>query len=61
LGCCNARSATWTDGKIVSLRLASLEEKTGAFEALAALIERLVRPPEAAVADLARARSKRRR
>jgi hypothetical protein len=40
---------------------AYLEEKTGALEALAALIERLVRPPEAAVADLARACSKRRR
>jgi integrase len=42
-------------------RFAYIEEKTGAFEALAVLIERLVRPPEAAVADLASTRSKRRR
>jgi len=42
-------------------RFAYIEERTGAFEALAVLIEALLRPPEAAVADLASTRSKRRR
>jgi len=36
-------------------------EKRHAFEALAALIERIVHPPEAAVADIAAERGKRRR
>ena len=36
-------------------------KSAAAFEALAALITRIVRPPEAAVADIASARSKRRR
>ena len=35
-------------------RFAYIEEKTGAFETLAVFIEALVRPPEAAVADLAK-------
>ena len=42
-------------------RFAYIEERTGAFEALAVLIEALLRPPEAAVVDLASTRSKRRR
>ena len=37
------------------------DEKRAAFEALAALIERIVRPPEPKVADIAAARNKRRR
>jgi integrase len=36
-------------------------EKRHAFEALAALIDRIVHPPEAEVADIAAARRKRRR
>ena len=37
------------------------DEMRAAFEALAALIERIVRPPSASVADLAKERGKRRR
>jgi integrase len=36
-------------------------EKAAAFEALAALIERIVRPPEGAVADIAAERKRRRK
>jgi len=41
-------------------RFAYVDEKRKAFEALAALIERIVHRPGTAVADLASARSKRR-
>jgi integrase len=42
-------------------RFAYIDEKRKAFEALAALIERIVHRPKTAIADLASARSKRRR
>jgi integrase len=42
-------------------RFAYIDEKRKAFEALAALIEPIVHRPKTAVADLASARSKRRR
>jgi hypothetical protein len=42
-------------------RFAYIDEKRKAFEALAALIERIVHRPKTAVADLASARRKRRR